>query len=70
MNRVRARADSKHFQIFDLCVRKKWTVARVAKDLNISAARVYLAKHRIGKLIKKEVRFLRNRPPTNGKNID
>jgi RNA polymerase sigma-70 factor (ECF subfamily) len=70
MNRVRARADSKHFQIFDLCVRKKWPVAKVAKDLNISAARVYLAKHRIGKLIKKEVGYLRNRPATNGKSID
>ena len=70
MNRVKVRSDAKQFQIFDLCVRKKWPVSRVAKDLNISPARVYLAKHRIGNLIKKEVKYLRTKPAMTGKSPD
>jgi RNA polymerase sigma-70 factor (ECF subfamily) len=66
MQRVKARSDSKQYQIFDLCVRKKWAVSKVAKDLNISPARVYLAKHRIGNLIKREVKYLRNKPTMSG----
>ncbi len=66
MHRVKAKSDGKQYQIFDLCVRQRWPVSRVAKDLNISPARVYLAKHRIGNLIKKEVKYLRTKPALTG----
>ena len=62
VNRVKARVDAKQFQIFDLCVRKRWPVAKIATDLKISPARVYLAKHRVGLLIKKELRRLNTKP--------
>lgn len=55
LNRVKAKVDAKQYQIFDLAFRKKWPTPQVAKTLKISAARVYLVKHRIGKLLKKEL---------------
>jgi RNA polymerase sigma factor (sigma-70 family) len=46
------------FQIFDLYVVKKWPVRKVAATLGISSGRVYLAKHRLWKLVEKEVKAL------------
>ena len=60
VQRVKAKVDGKQYQIFDLYFRHKWPVSRIAKDLKITSASVYLAKHRIGNLIKKEVLKLRN----------
>jgi hypothetical protein len=34
---------------------KQWPVQKVAKELRVSAAQVYLARHRVGALLKKEV---------------
>jgi RNA polymerase sigma factor (sigma-70 family) len=62
MHRVKAKVDGKQYQIFDLYVRQKWPVAKIAKDLKISATRVYLAKHRVGKLIQQEVEVLKTKP--------
>jgi RNA polymerase sigma-70 factor (ECF subfamily) len=62
VQRVKAKVDGKQYQIFDLYFRHKWPVSRIAKDLKITSARVYLAKHRIGKLIKQEVLQLRTNP--------
>lgn len=62
LRRVRARVDAKHFQIYDLCVCKQWPPSKVARDLRINPARVYLAKHRVGILLKKELHYLRTKP--------
>ncbi len=62
LNRVKAKVDGKHFQIFDLCLRKNWPVSKVASDLHITTARVYLIKHRVGALLKKEIAYLRTKP--------
>ncbi len=62
MQRVKKKADPRHWQIFDLCARKEWDVSRVAGNLEISRARVYLVKHRIGRLVKKELEYLRTKP--------
>jgi RNA polymerase sigma factor (sigma-70 family) len=62
IERVKRTVDAKQFQIFDLYVNKKWTVSRVARTLRVNAARVYLAKHRIAKLIRKEVAYLQTKP--------
>lgn len=51
--RVRRAADPRQFQIFDCYVTKGWPAARVAGELGINIAQVYLAKHRIGALLKK-----------------
>lgn len=58
IQRVKRRVDAKHYQLFDLYVLKHWPLLKVCKVLKVSAGRVYLAKHRIGNLIKKEVRHL------------
>jgi RNA polymerase sigma-70 factor (ECF subfamily) len=60
--RVKQKVDPKQYQIFDLLVFKQWPVAKVARFLGINAGRVYLAKHRIAKLVKKEVAHLRDKP--------
>jgi RNA polymerase sigma-70 factor (ECF subfamily) len=62
MRRVKASVDPKQFQIFDLLVRKDWPAAKVSADLQINVARVYLAKHRVGRLLKKEIECLRTKP--------
>ena len=62
IERVKRQVDPKHYQIFDLYVIKQWPVTTVARTLKISAGRVYLVKHRIGNLIKKELRHLRTKP--------
>jgi hypothetical protein len=40
-------------------VLKKWTVSKVAQTLSVNPGRVYLTKHRINRLIKKEIDYLR-----------
>jgi RNA polymerase sigma factor (sigma-70 family) len=62
IERVKRKVDPKLYQIFDLYVCKKWPVSRVATELRISRARVYLSKHRIGKLVKMEISYLQTRP--------
>ena len=56
--RVKAKASAQSYQIFDLCALRNWPVKRVAAALNISAAQVYLAKHRVMGLVKREARLL------------
>jgi len=56
--RVKARVNPKHYQMFYLSVVKQMPVAEVASTLRVSASRIYLAKHRISALLKKEVRIL------------
>ncbi len=58
MLRVRRRAKEEHYQLFDLCVVHEWPIKRVCQTLGVSAAQVYLAKHRITRLLRKEVRAL------------
>jgi RNA polymerase sigma-70 factor (ECF subfamily) len=56
--RVRRLVSPKQYQIFDLYVLKEWPVARVRQLLGVSRTQVYLAKHRVGSLVRKEVRRL------------
>lgn len=62
IRRVKAKVNAKHFQAFDLCVSKKWPPSKVAKDLRINPARVYMIKHRIGNLLKMELNELKTKP--------
>jgi RNA polymerase sigma-70 factor (ECF subfamily) len=62
IERVKRRVDAKHYQAFDLYVFKEWPVARVARALKMSRGRVYVIKHRISALIKKEIASLRRKP--------
>jgi RNA polymerase sigma factor (sigma-70 family) len=56
--RVKKKVDPKQFQIFDCYVRKEWPAQKVAAQLRVSMGQVYLARHRVSTLIKKEVKKL------------
>jgi RNA polymerase sigma factor (sigma-70 family) len=58
LDRVRQKVDPKQFQIFDCYVLKNWPVRDVTKMLKVTAGQVYLAKHRISTLLKKETQRL------------
>lgn len=52
---VKLKVSPKQFQIFDCYVVKDWSVLQVSRELGVSMAQVYLAKHRVGALMKKEI---------------
>lgn len=58
VERVKLKVDPKDYQIFDFCVFKQWPVPRISRALKINRARVYMAKHRVSQLVKKEVASL------------
>jgi RNA polymerase sigma-70 factor (ECF subfamily) len=58
LEKVKARVSPRQYQIFDCYVLKGWGVTKTAETLGINAAQVYLAKHRVGNLVKKEVQGL------------
>ncbi len=53
--RVKAQVSPKQFQIFDFYVIRQWDATKVQENLNVSMAQVYLAKHRVGAVLKKEL---------------
>ena len=61
-NRVKRRVSIEQYQMFDLFVLKQWPARDVAKTLGVTVAHVYVAKHRIAKLIRKEVEALKAKP--------
>ena len=56
IDRVKRRVPAEQFQLFDFNVLREWPVKKVATTFDVSAARVYLAKHRVAKLIRLEAR--------------
>jgi RNA polymerase sigma factor (sigma-70 family) len=58
IERVKHRVNPEHFQIFDLYALRQWPVHKVAQTLGVSVPRVYLAKHRVAALIKKEIKAM------------
>jgi len=55
LTRVKAHVSPKQYQIFDCYVIKQWDAKRVQDHLNVSMAQVYLAKHRVGAVLKREL---------------
>ena len=58
ITRVKKKVDPKQFQIFDCYVRKEWPAQKVAEQLRVSVGQVYLARHRVSAILKKEVKAL------------
>jgi RNA polymerase sigma-70 factor (ECF subfamily) len=56
--RVKKKVDPKQFQIFDCYVRKEWPARKVADQLQVSVGQVYLARHRVAAILKKEIKAL------------
>ncbi|MFP6885200.1 MAG: sigma-70 family RNA polymerase sigma factor [Roseibacillus sp.] len=53
--RVKAQVSPKQYQIFDYYVVKQWEAKKVQAHLGVSMAQVYLAKHRVGAVLKREL---------------
>lgn len=58
MDRVKRKVRPEHYQIFYLSVVKELGAARVARTLGVSAAQVYVVKHRVAAQVKQEVQKL------------
>jgi RNA polymerase sigma-70 factor (ECF subfamily) len=58
LERVKRQVSPRQFQMFDLHVLQKQSVQDTARTLQASVASVYMAKHRVARLVKKEVRKL------------
>ena len=56
IERVKLRVGAKQFQMFDLYVLQHWPAADVARVLGVSVGQVYLAKLRVGRLFRRELR--------------
>ena len=56
LSRLKKKIDSKQYQIFDCYVLKEWSAQKVASELRVSTAQVYLVKHRLKGMLKKELK--------------
>lgn len=61
VQRVKNMVNPKQYQIFDLYVGQEKTVWEISRMLKINAGQVYLAKHRVTALVKKEICRLREK---------
>lgn len=61
LDKVRPRVSARTFQIFQLHVLKDWPVEKVVQTLGVGKAQVYLARHRISAMVKKELAKLEKR---------
>lgn len=58
--RVQQRVGARNYLIFDMLVRQHTPLRDICRSLGVNAAQVYLAKHRVGRMMKQEVDKLRN----------
>jgi RNA polymerase sigma-70 factor (ECF subfamily) len=58
LERVKKQVSARQFQIFDLYAVQHWPVHEVTRTLRVSSAQVYLSRHRVGALLRKEVKRL------------
>jgi RNA polymerase sigma factor (sigma-70 family) len=63
---VKRRVGPKQFQMFDLYALKNLPVRQVAEMLDVNVALIYLAKHRVTRLIRKESEKLRQAMDKDG----
>jgi len=62
LERIKQRVKEEHYQMFHLYVLKRMKVSEVAEMFNVSSSQVYVNKHRISAMIKKEVKRLEKKP--------
>src|SRR5277367_1779155 len=61
LSKVKEQAGAKQFQMFHLYALKERPAVEVAKALGVPVAQVYLAKHRVSAMVKKELGQLKAR---------
>lgn len=68
IEKVKRQVNLKQWQIYDLYVLKQWPVKKVTATLGVNFGQVYLAKHRISVLLKKELMKVVKAPHLSRKN--
>jgi len=58
LQRLKPLLKPEHYQIFDLYALRQLPVSQVAEIMGISAARVYLVKHRVAAKIRNEIKAI------------
>jgi RNA polymerase sigma-70 factor (ECF subfamily) len=58
LEKIKRRVRPAQFQMFEFAVLKRWPATKVAKALGVTLTQVYMARHRVGKLVKSELRNL------------
>jgi len=58
ISKIKRRLDPQKYQIFDLYTKKEWPPEKVAAAFHIPVNQVYLIKHRVTEMIKREVERL------------
>jgi RNA polymerase sigma-70 factor (ECF subfamily) len=53
--RLKEKVEPAHYQVFDCYVFKQWPAQKVAAELRVRVAQVYLIKHRLAAMLKKEI---------------
>jgi len=56
IKKVKRKVKPEQYQMFDLCTFKEWPVKKVARELGVSLGTVYLARHRVAGLLRKEIK--------------
>ena len=64
LTRLSRKVAAQHFQIFELCDRQGWKPRRVASEMGVPLATVYVVRHRLGKLFRQEVERLEHQAAT------
>jgi RNA polymerase sigma factor (sigma-70 family) len=59
LQRVQGRLSARTMQIFHLSAVKGWSADQIRETLRVGRAAIYLARHRAGRLVKKEIERLR-----------
>jgi RNA polymerase sigma-70 factor (ECF subfamily) len=58
LDRVKRRVRPEQMQMFEFAVLKRWPASKVAEALGCTLTQVYMARHRVSKLLKNEIRHL------------
>ncbi len=61
MERIKRRIKPEHYQIFYLGAVRNLGPKRIAESMGVNIAQVYLVRHRVAALVRKEVRLLESR---------
>jgi RNA polymerase sigma-70 factor (ECF subfamily) len=59
LEQVKRQIDPAQLQMFDLYCVEAWPAQKVARTLGVSVGRVYLAKHRVGRLLRQKIQSLK-----------
>ena len=59
LERTKQRVHPGHYQIYDLCVHEQKPAWEVARALELSVGRVYLARHRVARVLRAELERLK-----------